>query len=132
MKVIVLGGGGAMGMVTVQDLAESPQVSEVLIGEADLKQADKVAKWTGSEKDGHKMKHTYSRVHRYKEEYGVSALAYLTGMPMSIVAQMLAKDEISASGVLPAESAVEPKPFFAELSKRGVEIFETSQSSHRI
>lgn len=50
MKIIVLCGGGAMGMVTVRDLTESPDVSEVIIGEASLKQAEKVATWTGSEK----------------------------------------------------------------------------------
>ena len=48
-KVVVLGGGGAMGMVTARDLAECPGV-EVVIGEANLEQAEKVAKWTGSGK----------------------------------------------------------------------------------
>jgi len=33
MRIIVLGGGGAMGMVTARDLAENPEVSEVVIGE---------------------------------------------------------------------------------------------------
>ncbi len=82
------------------------------------------------EKSGSKTKHTYSLVQKYHEEYRVSALAYLTGMPMSIVAQMLAKGEILKKGVLPPEIAIKPEPFFAELAKRGVKISETNQTFH--
>ena len=84
------------------------------------------------EKNSSKTKYTYSLVHKYHEKYGVSALAYLTGMPMSIVAQMLARGKILEKGVLPAEIGVKPEPFFAELAKRKVKILETSQTSHTI
>jgi len=69
----------------------------------------------------------YSLVHRYNETYGVSATAYLTGVPLSIVAEMLAKAQIQAKGVLPPETAIKPEPFFRELAKRGIRIFETLQ-----
>jgi lysine 6-dehydrogenase len=84
------------------------------------------------EKKGEEAKYTYSLVHEYHEKYGVSALAYLTGMPMSIVAQMLANGEISDKGVLPPEKSVKPTPFFARLAKRGVRISETVQASREI
>ncbi len=81
------------------------------------------------EVSGEKTKYTYSLVYKYHEEYGVSALAYLTGVPMSIAAQMLAKGEVSEKGVIPAETAVKPEPFFAELMKRKIKILETKQTS---
>jgi lysine 6-dehydrogenase len=76
------------------------------------------------------VKYTYSLVHAYHEEYGVSALAYLTGMPMSVVAQMLGSGEISRKGVLPPESAVPPASFWAELAKRRVKIAESIQTTN--
>jgi len=51
-----------------------------------------------------------------------------TGSPPAIAAQMLARGEIEARGVVPAEVAVEPKLFFAELKKRGMEV--RYRSSH--
>jgi saccharopine dehydrogenase-like NADP-dependent oxidoreductase len=45
-----------------------------------------------------------------------------TGCPPSIVMQMLARGDISARGVLPAEQSIPPKAFFAELVKRGMKI----------
>lgn len=83
-------------------------------------------------KHGKKMRYVYSLVHEYHERYSVSALAYLTGMPMSIIAQMLAKGEILDKGVLPPEIGITPEPFFAELAKRGVKILETTQISHEL
>ncbi len=84
------------------------------------------------EKDRYKAKYTYSLVHKYHEKYGVSALAYLTGIPMAIVVQKLAKHEISDKGVLPPEIGVRPEFFFHELAKRGVKIVETIQTSQEI
>ena len=77
------------------------------------------------EKGGEKTRCIYSLVYPYHKRYGVSALAYLTGVPLSIASQMLARGEISERGVLPPEAAVKPKPFFAELTKRGTKINET-------
>jgi saccharopine dehydrogenase-like NADP-dependent oxidoreductase len=78
-------------------------------------------------KNAESVEYTYSLVFHYHEKYGVSALAYLTGMPLSVVTQMLAKSEIKQEGVMPPETAVKPEPFFKELAKRGVKITETVQ-----
>ena len=83
-------------------------------------------------KSGKSTKYIYSLVHRYHEKYGVSALAYLTGMPLSIAAQKLAKGKTFTSGVFPAETGIEPESFFTELSKRGVNILETCQTSQAL
>ncbi len=45
-----------------------------------------------------------------------------TGSPPSIAAQMLAAGEIEARGAVPAEVAIEPKLFFAELKRRKMEV----------
>jgi len=50
MKVLVLAGAGSMGSVTVRDLIRSPDVSEVVIGDIDLKKARNYADNIGSEK----------------------------------------------------------------------------------
>ncbi|MFQ6087079.1 MAG: saccharopine dehydrogenase family protein [Candidatus Bathyarchaeia archaeon] len=84
------------------------------------------------EKGGEKARCIYSLVHPYHEKYGVSALAYLTGVPLSIVSQMLAKGEIPQLGVLPPEVSVKPEPFFAELAKRGIKINETIETTRTL
>lgn len=45
-----------------------------------------------------------------------------TGSPPSIAAQMLAAGEIKARGAVPAEVAIEPKLFFAELKRRKMDV----------
>ena len=43
-------------------------------------------------------------------------------IPLSIGAQMIARGDIEAKGVLPPESVINPGVFFAELEKRGIKI----------
>ncbi len=50
MKVVVLGGAGKMGCITVQDLAGDRRVREVIIADQDLTQARTVAEHIGSPK----------------------------------------------------------------------------------
>lgn len=49
----------------------------------------------------------------------------LTGIPAAIGAVMLARGEIEPRGVLAPEGCIEPEPFLAELSKRGIEVEES-------
>lgn len=80
------------------------------------------------EKSGRKTAYTYSVVQQYQEEYGVSATAYLTGVPLSIAAQMLATGKITARGVLPPEKALPTNRFIAELAKRDIKIQENAET----
>jgi saccharopine dehydrogenase (NAD+, L-lysine-forming) len=50
MKVLVLGGGGAMGKAIVKDLSENADVREIVIGDIDLAKAKTVVKEIGSGK----------------------------------------------------------------------------------
>lgn len=52
----------------------------------------------------------------------VNPTAITTGLPPSIVGQMMASGRIQARGVLPPEACVEPEPFFLELEKRGLKV----------
>jgi saccharopine dehydrogenase-like NADP-dependent oxidoreductase len=45
-----------------------------------------------------------------------------TGVPLSIVGQMLARGEIKQAGILCPETSVPPEAFFAELAKRGIKV----------
>jgi saccharopine dehydrogenase-like NADP-dependent oxidoreductase len=47
-----------------------------------------------------------------------------TGMPASIIAQMIKNGKISEKGVFPPEFIVPPEPFFEELSKRNILIYK--------
>jgi len=51
-----------------------------------------------------------------------TAVARDTGFPASIAAQMIARGEIQATGVRAPEEVVPPRPFFAELQKRGINV----------
>jgi len=53
---------------------------------------------------------------------GVSAGALDTGVPLSIVGQMLARGEIRSPGVFCPEIAVPAAPFFKELEHRGIQV----------
>jgi saccharopine dehydrogenase (NAD+, L-lysine-forming) len=50
MRIVVLGGAGKMGCISVQDLAGNPRVAEVVIADQDLTQARTVADIVGSAK----------------------------------------------------------------------------------
>lgn len=50
-----------------------------------------------------------------------------TGMPASIMAQMIFKDIITERGVFPPEFVVPPEPFFAELAKRQIWVYKNGK-----
>jgi len=75
------------------------------------------------EKDGRDIKITHWNQHPPMNEWGGEAAYYKNiGIPLSIGAQMIARGDIEARGVLPPESVINPGIFFAELEKRGIKI----------
>ncbi len=50
MRIVVLGGSGMMGCISVQDLARSAGVSEVVIAARNMDKAQEVADYIGSSK----------------------------------------------------------------------------------
>ena len=77
------------------------------------------------QREGRKVMHTVDWIGRAKKEWGASAGEHLVGIPSSIAAQMLAQEQIGQKGVVLPEKCVDPKPFIAELAKRGIKIIET-------
>lgn len=60
---------------------------------------------------------------KIKLTYGVSgAMGPLTGIPASIVAQMIGANEITAQGVFAPEGCVNPGVFFSGLAERGIHV----------
>ena len=53
-------------------------------------------------------------------DWGAAGTARMTGIPASIALQALARGDVAHTGVMGPEAAFEPKPFFSELSKRGI------------
>lgn len=74
-------------------------------------------------KGGRPMRYTLDLFRAPRAEYpDASPTAITTGVPPSIVAQMIVSGKIQERGVLPPERCVKPEPFFAELAKRGLNI----------
>lgn len=75
--------------------------------------------------DGKKATYTVEVIFPPRKEWRASCSQCGTGIPGSIVAQMIAKGEIEERGALPPEKCVKPKPFFEELLKRGIQVYVT-------
>ncbi|MBI4271976.1 MAG: hypothetical protein HY615_16695 [Candidatus Rokubacteria bacterium] len=58
---------------------------------------------------------------------GTNALTMITGVPASITAQMIARGQITATGVRPPEAVIATQPFLAELGSRGITIHECEE-----
>ena len=55
MRVLVLGGAGKMGCISVQDLAKDERVEEIIIADVNIEQAKVVADYLDSPKIGIQM-----------------------------------------------------------------------------
>jgi len=72
---------------------------------------------------GRKVKHTFRTSHPMMEKWGEKdAYARNVGYPLSIGAQLLAKDKIAGRGVVAPEIAFNPTRFIKELSKRRIKV----------
>jgi saccharopine dehydrogenase-like NADP-dependent oxidoreductase len=72
-------------------------------------------------RDGRDITIRFWSQHPPMEEWGGKAAYYKNiAIPLSIGAQMIARGDIKAKGVLPPESVLDPGIFFAELEKRGL------------
>jgi len=80
-------------------------------------------------KNGKPAKVTLKNRHPPMDEWGGrSAYSKNVGIPLSIGAQMIAKGKVKQKGILPPEACFDPIEFFKELSKRGIEIHEKTES----
>ncbi len=70
----------------------------------------------------------YDIIDRYDERTGLSAMMRTTAFPASIIAQMMARGDITKTGAIPQERCVPPARFVAELARRNIKISESIQS----
>lgn len=64
----------------------------------------------------------YDIVDKYDPATGLSAMMRTTAFPASIIAQMMAKEEVLMRGATPQEKAIDPDKFVAELARRNIEV----------
>jgi saccharopine dehydrogenase (NAD+, L-lysine-forming) len=72
------------------------------------------------QRNGRSVQLEYTTRHPLHAEWGTAATARMTGIPASIAAQKLAREEVSKRGVLAPEACFDPKSFFAALAERGI------------
>lgn len=75
------------------------------------------------EKNGKKKAISIYAAAKSNPRWKASAGDIDTGVPLSIMAQMIANGKAKAKGVLAPEQCVEPKLFFRELKKRNIKVF---------
>jgi lysine 6-dehydrogenase len=98
--------------------------TEMLRHKLDYKDTDVIllkATLNGSIK-GTKKTLAYQLIDLYDNETKISAMMRTTSFPTSIIAQMLAKGEIKARGVMPPEYCVSGNRLIEELGKRNIVI----------
>jgi len=77
------------------------------------------------QRNGRSLQLEYATRHPLQAEWGTAATARMTGIPASIAAQKLAREEVSKKGVLAPEACFEPQSFFAALAERGIIVEST-------
>lgn len=73
-------------------------------------------------KDGHEIESVAESVILPHPEWKIAAGSLDTGVPLSIVGQMLARHEINTPGVLCPETSVPAERFLQEIGRRGITI----------
>jgi lysine 6-dehydrogenase len=73
-------------------------------------------------KDGETKRLKYDIVDKFDEETGLSAMMRTTSFPASIIAQMMARGEVSTRGATPQEKVIDSEKFVAELARRNIVI----------
>ena len=76
-------------------------------------------------KNGHSATYSFQIMTPGLLEQGLTPTAYSTGVPPSIVAQMIHAGEVQGRGVLPPELCVDPEKYLARLKQRRFDVYET-------
>lgn len=76
-------------------------------------------------RNGSVKKLRYDIVDKQDDSTGLSAMMRTTAFPASIIAQMMARNEVLVRGATPQEKAIDPKIFVAELGRRNINIVES-------
>jgi saccharopine dehydrogenase-like NADP-dependent oxidoreductase len=74
------------------------------------------------EEDGRRSRYTLDAFADADHRRGLSAVAIDTGVPPSVVSQMVVRGEIRERGVHAPETCVTPEPFFEAIAHRGMRV----------
>jgi len=117
--------------ITVQGVKATPAdlMHEILMQLPETKETDLWAYGLVVEvfgkRDGREVKVQLWNRHPSQEIWGGSAAYYKNiAIPLSIGVQMMTRGDVTARGVVPPETAIDPGIFFGELARRGIEIHE--------
>jgi saccharopine dehydrogenase (NAD+, L-lysine-forming) len=82
--------------------------------------------------DGRSVVLRYDAVTAPNERWKIGGGTVDTGVPPSIAAQWLANGTIKERGAIPPESCIDSIPYFLELSKRGIRVYEYSEETRSL
>jgi saccharopine dehydrogenase-like NADP-dependent oxidoreductase len=77
-------------------------------------------------RNGQRVNLEYTTQHPPRSAWGKAATAKMTGIPASIAAQKLARNEVTRKGVMAPEACFDPDSFFEELRARGILVTPTT------
>ena len=121
-KQIIAGENSVTPRVFFASLLESNLPS----GEADLVLVRVTVRGV---ENGKRRVRTFDIVDRMDEKNNLSSMMRMTAFPASIIAQMMIKGETKRIGAIPQELAIDSTRFISELSRRGIEIQESSKEN---
>jgi len=75
--------------------------------------------------NGKKKNLRYDIVDKFDEETNLSAMMRTTAFPASIIAQMMARGDVTSRGATPQEKVIDAEKFVAELARRNIKIEES-------
>ena len=90
-----------------------PKDQNAVIKDCDILRAEVIGM-----KDGVKVQYVVNSIARESKLYNCSSTELNTGVPPSIVAQMIVRGDVKERGAYGSEKGVDPEIFFAELAKR--------------
>jgi saccharopine dehydrogenase-like NADP-dependent oxidoreductase len=76
---------------------------------------------------GRRIHRTMESIVRPHSRWKVSAGALDTGVPASIIAQMIAKGVVTARGVYPPETCIDPDVFFRAMAQREMRVYSVTR-----
>jgi lysine 6-dehydrogenase len=124
-----LGLASSTDLIEVDGLTITPRrvLSEMLLRRLPADEPDVVlirVEFRGHLSDGGEGALRYDIIDRFDERKGLSAMMRTTAFPASIIAQMMARGEMTQKGAIPQERCVPPDLFVAALAARDITINE--------
>jgi lysine 6-dehydrogenase len=109
----------------IRQLVNVGQISEAEAEAGIFRNVIKKALGTEREAESNRTMLRYDIIDNFDEQTGLSAMMRTTAFPASIIAQMMARGEITQKGAIPQERCIPPDAFVAALAARNIRINES-------